>query len=819
MDNLTKRLQSMSSEKRLYALQNLIHHLMSAGQEERCYLLLTDLDFVEAKIRSSVKEESILLTRRTVYNGIFTLLEDYRAFIEAVQYSPEILDGEFGEGKKRCQELELLYESLKTESKNCSYWPMITYQQLRNAIEKHQPTTALLELTTKIESAIADRVWFKQKKTGYTRYRLNVGVSYGEEITNIRFVPNGKSIIATTSDKWILWNAETGQVLISVNLESKSGHIVDLALSPDGKLLALAYSNGECSLWTLPKGNLFSRWSLYSNKSDLFIGISIRISFSSDSNLLASIGKESLGGWVRVWNVFDHLKIAEKEFDWVGPLFERLPAVGTLSAVALGNLNQVQCISFLDDNKKVFSASDGELQVWDWTQDKIIWRFKRRLYSTLYPAFVGNMKYVALSEDGNLLLVRNENNTLHIWELSPEPMECLELVGKYSNIKACISHDGSIIAGICDDQVCYFWNTKDGNLVSKLAGFSSQPQMVDFSPDGNSLLVGTHRSGFVYDWSKIQQSYKHQIFSKDITSALFTSNGQRVIFTDYGTLFQIGFPLGEEYWQIKVAKRRILSIDWLSQQEMVACGGDDGICTIWHPPEKYLINRFSPGLGCITCIRFSHNGKVLAVGTGQGYCFLWRWNEIQTIIELAKFEGSITSLAFSYDDQLLVITSEGCECFIWDVVRNLKAGAKLGHTAWITCLAFSPDGSTLATGSFDRTVCLWNLYEENPIGVQMLHETAVSDVVFHPSGKALLSVDDEGISRLWSTCNQKLLTVFPMDVKVVRAGIFDNRIRLIAANGMLTEIHIMGIEKVINSVYGNDIQSPTRKSNPMLRAS
>ncbi|MEQ9370703.1 MAG: hypothetical protein RIG63_17010 [Coleofasciculus chthonoplastes F3-SA18-01] len=50
MGELKQKLATMSPEKRLYTLDTLPTHFGEAGQFQRLYRLLTDFDFIEAKL-------------------------------------------------------------------------------------------------------------------------------------------------------------------------------------------------------------------------------------------------------------------------------------------------------------------------------------------------------------------------------------------------------------------------------------------------------------------------------------------------------------------------------------------------------------------------------------------------------------------------------------------------------------------------------------------------------------------------------------------------------------------------------------------------
>ena len=77
------------------------------------------------------------------------------------------------------------------------------------------------------------------------------------------------------------------------------------------------------------------------------------------------------------------------------------------------------------------------------------------------------------------------------------------------------------------------------------------------------------------------------------------------------------------------------------------------------------------------------------------------------------------------------------------------------HQAAVRCLGFSPDGSTLATGSDDGLVKLWSAADGRLLATLKGHADSVRAVVFSPDGKLLASGGKDLTVRVWDVAEKK----------------------------------------------------------------
>jgi transcription initiation factor TFIID subunit 5 len=148
------------------------------------------------------------------------------------------------------------------------------------------------------------RIWTLERN-----HPVRVLAGHLSDVECVRFHPNCNYLATSSSDKTIrLWDVHRGKcarVFTSTyNLNtsnnqllpghpSRTGTILSLAVSPDGKLLASGGDDGSVVVWELSSGRVVSRFGVEStvtldNKSEFDLGAVHSLDFSKDSGYLSA---------------------------------------------------------------------------------------------------------------------------------------------------------------------------------------------------------------------------------------------------------------------------------------------------------------------------------------------------------------------------------------------------------------------------------------------------------------------------------------------------------------------------------------------------
>jgi len=509
----------------------------------------------------------------------------------------------------------------------------------------------------------------------------------------VAFSPDGKLLATAYSDGYVrLWNPATQQA-VGRPLPADTalgGYVYGVAFSPDGKLLATADVHGYVRLWNpatqqavgapIPAGTDVE-------------GVS-SMAFSPDGTLLATAGVD---GTVRLWN----------------------PATGhaagaPLPDVTSGGLNGV---AFSPDGKLLATAdSAGYVRLWNAAT-------RRAIGAPLLAVTDGGLNGVAFSPDGKLLASADGDGTVRLWETATRqpasaPLQADATSGGSVSAVA-FSPDGKLLASADGDGTVRLWNPATWQLAGVLPaenGPGGSLTAVAFSPDGR-LVASAEVDGTVRLWNPATRRPPRAPL-RPVTGGV---NG--VAFSRDGKL--------------------------------LAGAGGDGTVRLWNPATRQaagvLPAETGPG-SHLDGVGFSPDGTVLATVNGDGTVGLWN-----TVTGRASgsFSGR-SGVAFSPDGKLLATAEVDGTVQRWDLATHQAAGAPLPADAGgvVNGVAFSPDGTLLAAAEVDGYVRLWNPATGRPAGAPLQAYSgpvsAVNGVAFSADGKLLADAGGDGTVRLWN---------------------------------------------------------------------
>jgi WD40 repeat protein len=560
-----------------------------------------------------------------------------------------------------------------------------------------------------------------------------------------------------------------------------------LALSPDGRILAVGRGNGWVQLYDAK--TLKCTATLETN------GPYAGTDFSS-----AVVGFAPVGDLLAVG---------------AGPRTIRLWRLGSrqvLGELVNTNANTATCLSFSPDAKRlaVFHWLGGAC-IWDLETRRVIWR---------YPNFGSegqNSGEVAFSPNGQTLAVGDSSGRIRLidWAADrvvgdirahPLPVTCLayspdgqvlvsgsgyssgtiklskpdtgEVVGSLDGHGPWIcalqfSADGRRLVSSSADQTVRIWDVAARRDVVVLRGHSQEVWGLGMSADGATLVSGD-KDGTLCRWPtesdralspRVQPpvNLRMPVFvDEDATVAGLDDRGAVVLWDSRAARSpSVVEPLGTNNSSLAAAPAR----GWL------AAGGGSGQVRVCLLPQGKAMTNLIGLTGGPRLLSFCNEGRGLVAVDWGAQATVWdtaTWTKVrgfQTERNVTGTAENLVSGAVSPDGRWLVLglldgRLSWCEMTAGTMLADLPA-----HRQTVLAVAFSPDSTVLASAGGEGTVTLWQVKTRRKLAERRFHSLSSLALAFSAEGSRLVTgvVGGEKAVNLWDVRTRRELLNLPAE--------------------------------------------------------
>jgi WD40 repeat protein len=269
--------------------------------------------------------------------------------------------------------------------------------------------------------------------------------------------------------------------------------------------------------------------------------------------------------------------------------------------------------------------------------------------------------------------------------------------------------DNLLLASGGDDGCVWLWNIPARTPLARLSWGAKFVFALAFSPDGQTLAVGTDSSVLLLreeggTWKPFHQAREHQSW---VTSVSFTRDGQ-----------------------------------------LLATGSADGTIRLWDAAtrRKKSLKTFTAGLGAVRSVEFAPNGLAIAAGGASGVG-LWTATDYEPIVFYKLPDSDVRSIGFSPNGQSL-LAAAGRAVLYADLTTPQPTPVLSGGPGAFRCLAIAKNDARLLTGREDGGVQLWEKLDGPPRDFAC-HTGAVNGLAFSPDGKTAASAGDDFCVCIW----------------------------------------------------------------------
>jgi len=585
----------------------------------------------------------------------------------------------------------------------------------------------------------------------------------------------------------------------SVRLQTNSGSIGAVAISQDGRVMAVQTGGDKVAVWDLTSKR---------RMAELPSSASIEILGLSPTGSLLAVGTRNARGepMVEVWDVqarkisrtLNHPSpVRSLAFSPDGTWLATFDNQGTIAVVewvanhTLTNLpvapprhGGMGVVAFSPDGTRLAIGEDyGRIRILNWQTGTVV------AMTNLTQAGDGVMA-LAFSPTTELLAAGfgYAGGTIRLWDVrSGEPRG--QLTNHTDRVRALtFTPDGRRLASASADRTIRIWSVADQAELRRLRGHESEGMALAFLPNGKMLVSGCKAatacfwdlnaddrpSGYTNLTISFGPGSQAALDAPSFARAAldpkvvrrfgfaFTPSGRSFITTDRNgslgvwdarsvQLMESLPALGSNNWGVALSP----------DDRWLAAGNASGKVNLWDWKERRLLKTLEVPFEWFGNLRFSRSGRFLFARAVKNdhtvSARIWRTNDWAEVPLAETQSAGIMSADLSPDDRLLATGYANGAVKLWNFPSGEHETTITNHKGAVPAVLFSPDGRVLASASLDGHVGLWDVFARRELATLRGHLGSVWGAAFSADGRRLATGGwgAKDAVKLWDLATQR----------------------------------------------------------------